>query len=136
VAALEEALFDYLSTALASEVGTRIFPTRSPEGTQLPYVTYQRVSASRIYTHDPFPDDLAWVRARISIACVATTALGSIDVADAVISALSGYDGDMEGLSLGKVDVINEIDAYDPQTKLYRRVVDVFVDYEEVPLAS
>lgn len=133
---LETPLFDYLTTALAAEVDDRIYPKRAPEGSVLPYITYERVSSQRSYTHDPFPDEMAWVRARVSFACVAQTMLGAIDIGEALVEALSGYHGDMEGLDVGKADVLTEFERYDEQTKLYRRIVDVLIDYQDVPVSS
>ena len=130
---LEEALYSYLSDILS--VGTRIFPKRAPEGTVIPYVTYERVSAQRTYTHDPFPE-LPWVRVRVSFACVGQTALESISLGNEVVAALSSYSGDMDGVAIGKSDVVNETDLYDPQSKLYRRVVDVLIDHEELEVTS
>lgn len=134
MAGLEEPLYTYLSDTLS--VTTRVYPKRAPEGSVLPYVTFERVSAQRTYTHDPFDETLAWVRARVSLACVSTSMLASVELAEELVAALSGYQGEMEGLNVGKCDVINELDLYDPQTKVYRRVVDVLIDYEEVLLAS
>ena len=127
---LEAPLFTYLGPELAALVGDRIYPKRSPEGAGLPYVIYERISAVRTYTFDPYPLP-AWVRARMSFTCRAITMLGAIEVGEAVVLALSGFSGMMGSLNIGSARVANEADLYDETSKLYARVVDVFVEYEE-----
>jgi hypothetical protein len=133
---VREALYTYLTGALAAEIGDRVYAGRAPEGTTLPYITYTRVSAVRTYFHQDFADTAPWVRERMSFAVVGITPQAVEDLGDALIGVLSGYRGDMEGVLVGLSDVVNDLDQYDPQTKLYRRVLDVFIDHEEVAVAS
>jgi hypothetical protein len=132
----EEPLYDYLTTVLAAEVGSRVYPKRGAEGTILPYITYERVSAQRTYTYDAFAETTAWINARVSFACIALTMAEAIVVAEALIVALSGYEGDLDGIPIGSANVIGEIDLYDENSRLYRRVVDVSFAYEEVGVSS
>ena len=135
---LESALYDYLSAdpLLSSLVSDRIYPLRLKEGTVLPAIAWQRISAQRTYTHDAFVDTAPWVRARVQIACWSNTALGAIEVGEAVMAALSGYTGDMEGEYIGSSTAELELDDYEPTTRLYRRLVDFFITYEEEPAGS
>lgn len=128
---LEEPLYDYLSTELAPSVSDRVYPLRGPEGAGLPYVTYQRISTVRSYGHDPFGLERAWVQARVQFTVWAAEAQVAIEVAEAVVAALSGYSGPMGSLSVGRADVVFEMDDYQPATKLYRRIVDVLFAYQE-----
>lgn len=132
---LESALYDYLSTdvSVSALVDERIYPFRLPEGCVLPAIAWQRISSSRIYTHDPFEDTAAFVRARVQFSCWAVTPLEAIQIGEAVLLALSGYSGDMSGQLIGASSAELELDEYEQQTKLYRRVVDFFITYEDEP---
>lgn len=136
--ALEQALFTYLSDdpGIASLVGDRIYPVRLPEGCVLPAVAWQRISARRLYTHDSFDDTAAFVQARVQFSCWATTALEAIRIGEALLLALSGYGGDMAGELIGSSMADLELDDYEPQHKLYRRIVDFLIAYEEASLAG
>lgn len=135
---LETALYGYLSNdpGVASLVGDRIYPFRLKEGTVLPAIAWQRISAQRTYTHDLFVEANPWVRARVQVACWSNTPLQAIEVGEAVLSALSGYTGDMEGEYIGSVTAEVERDDYEPTTRLYRRIVDFFITYEDEPAGS
>lgn len=130
---LEEALYTYLQTVptLAALVGTRIYPVRLPEGAALPALVYQRVSAQRTYTHDPFESTMAYVSARVQLTAWAETAAEAIEVGEAAVLGLSGYEGEMGGVLLGSVTVLLELDDYEPESKLYRRITDIAAAYEE-----
>lgn len=130
---LETPLFDYVSTELAALVGDRVYPIRGAEGTELPYITYTRVSAIRSYTHDAFGSDTgrAWVEARIQFNCWAAEMLTAINIGEALVAALSNYSGPMGTINIGRCDILLELDAYEEATKLYRRIVDVVFAHEE-----
>lgn len=128
---LETPVYDRLSTELVTFVSDRILPIRGEEGETLPYISWQRIGGpQRAYSHDPYPAG-AWVRARMQFSCWATTPLEAITIAEALIAALSGYAGPMGSLNIGSADVALEVDAYEGETKLYRRIVDVIFAYEE-----
>lgn len=135
---LEEAVYGYLSgePGVAALVGDRIYPGRVKEGATLPAISYQRISANRTYTYDSFADTSAWVRARVQFNCWSNTPLQAIEVGEAVLLALSGYSGDMSGEYIGQSSAELELDDYDGPTKLYRRVVDFFITYEDEGTAS
>jgi hypothetical protein len=128
---LEEAIVDYLGPELSSLVSDRLVPMRGEEGIGLPYVTYQRISAVRDNDHDPFGTMKAWVSPRIQFTCWDRTMLGAIIVGDAVVEALNGYNGMMGSLSVGYARVVFELDDYQEDVKLYRRIVDVVISHQE-----
>lgn len=131
--ALEKALFDYLTSDPNVEnlVSDRVYPIRVPEGAQLPAVTYARVSANRIYTHDAFEDTNAFVRTRIQINCWSTKADEALEIGEAVMLALSGYEGDMSGTLIGASFVALEMDQYEGESKLFRKTLDFQIMYED-----
>ena len=131
---LEEALFDYLSTdpGISALVNDHVYPVRLPEGAPLPAVSFHRVSAERIYTHEIFSETDAWVRARVQVDCWSQdSAEQAMDVGDAVLAALSGYEGDMSGELIGSSFVVNEFDTYEAPTKIHRRILEFMVAYED-----
>lgn len=134
---LEAPLYAYLEAELDPLLAGGVLPVRGSEGEPLPYVTYQRASAQRSYTHDPFGEERAWVTARISFNCWAAEYLTAVSIGEAIVQALSGFSGPLEDeLSIGRCDVVLEQDLYEESTKLYRRVVDVLFAYEEGVVGS
>jgi hypothetical protein len=140
---LETAIFDYLSEdpGVAALVGDRIYPVRIPPGTNaqptpLPAISFQRISAGRTYTYDSFAETSAWVRARVQFSCWSNSALGAIEVGEAVLLALSGYNGTMSGKYIGASSAELELDDYDAGGKLFRRAIDFFISYEDESAAS
>lgn len=130
---LEEALSAYLiaDDGVSSYVGDRVYPVRLPEGTVLPAIAWQRISSQRAYTYDDFADTNPFVTARVQFACWATTALESIRIGEAILLALSGYEGDMSGQPIGSSFAVTEVDTYESETKLFRRLLDFFISYED-----
>jgi len=133
---LEQALFDYLTAdpTLSGLIGERLFPVTLPQPpaqTKLPAVSYERVSAVRLYTFDTFEDTDAWPRARVSFTCWSNTPREAIVVGEAIMAALSGYEGDMAGAYIGSSFAELELDGYVPSAKLYRRIVDFHIAYED-----
>jgi hypothetical protein len=135
---LEAALFGYLSDdpGIAALVDDRIYPVRLPEGAVLPAIVWQRISAARTYTHDPFDETKAWTQARVQFSCWHWTALGAIELGEAVLTALSGYSGQMEGELIGAAMADFELDDYEAETRLYRRLVDFLISYEDEPVIA
>lgn len=135
---LETALKSYLGAdgPIVALVGDRIYPNRLKEGATLPAIAYHRISANRLYTHDSFENTDAWTTARVQFNCWAKTANEAMTVGEAVLAALSGYDGDMGGELIGSVMAANEIDDYEGATKLHRRILDFFISYEDAVTGS
>lgn len=130
---LEDGLYAYLAgdPAVSAIVGDRIFPNVVPEGTIIPAIRYQRITTSREYTHDPFSETHAWVSATVQIDSWFSSALGAMELGEAVMLALSGFHGDMEGVLIGAVFNIRESDTYDPQKKLHGRSQDYRFTYAD-----
>jgi len=54
-----------------------------------------------------------------------------MELGEAVLLALSGYEGDMAGQPVGASFAILEIDHYESESKVYRRTIDFHILYEE-----
>lgn len=132
-AALEHAIYEYLTadTRVMTAVNTRVYLQRLPEGTTLPAVAYHRVSTERLYTFDSFDDTDPFVRARVQFDCWGRTALEAVEVGEAVMVALSGYDGSLSGEPIQASFVVDEFDDYEASTKFYRKVADMMITYED-----
>lgn len=131
---LAEALFSYLSSdpGVSSIVEDRIYPMRLPEKCQIPALSWQRIDAGRIYVYETYEDTTPVVLPRVQFNCWAYTFDEADALGDAVLLALSGYDGDMSGQLIGSSFAINELDTYEPATKFHRRILDFRLSYEEV----
>ena len=132
---LDEALYSYLSsdTRLTELVSDRIYPVRIAPKSLLPCVVWQPTSAIREYTFDPFEDTSAWVKALVQFSCWSENPKIAFDVGDAVLFALSGYSGDMAGEYIGSSMAELELADYEPDTKLFRRLLDFRISYEDPP---
>jgi hypothetical protein len=131
---LEAALFEYLTesgTNTQAAVDDRVYPLRLPEKCLLPAIAYQRVAASRNYTFDPYEETSAFVTARVQFSCWSNSALEAMNVGEAVLLDLSGYGGDMSGVLVGSSFSELERDDYEPDVKLYRRLLDFAIGYED-----
>ncbi len=130
---IEEGLYSYLSgyAGLTALVGTRIYPLVMPQNVTMPAIRYQRISSSRIYSHDG-PNKLTHPRFQFS--CFAESYATAKAVANQVRFALAGYQGTMGGAGGVTVQfaiVDDEVDLYEDETKLHHVAVDVVVWHEE-----
>ena len=130
---LEDALTTVLAadTAVTTIVSDRIYPVSMPKGTVLPAVTYRRISAQRAYTFDAFDTGSAYVNATVEFSAWSNNAKEAMDVGEALVMALSGYSGDVDGTLVGSSFAELELDDYNGETKLFRRIVDFRIGYED-----
>lgn len=130
---LEEVLSTYLlaDEGVAAMVEDRVYPVKVPEGAKLPCLSWRRVATTRQYTHDPYEATDAWVTARVQFSCWGVTPLDAIKVGEAVMLALSGYEGQMSGQLIGSSNNVQEFDDYVPQQKIYRRLQEFNISYED-----
>lgn len=132
-----DAMYEFLADqpGITAIVDDRIYPHHLPEGAKLPAVTWFRVSAPRVHTYgtDEVPTAGDWVNARIQFDCWETTAKKAATLGDQVVIAFSGYGGDMGGQLQAVSTVEQEIDTFDTPLKIYRRIVEVIVSYQETP---
>lgn len=140
----EIGIYEYLSTdsgvgALVTddEGNCRIYPVRLPEGATLPAISWQRISGDRIYTHDGYADTKPWTTARIQFnAWSNTSEEEAMLLGDAILLALSGYEGDLGGQVVGSSFAVTDRDDYEAQTKIYRRILDFQISYEDDSLGE
>ncbi len=117
---------------IAAIVGTRMFPMQLPQGATLPALTYQTIAGASGITHDG-ASDLG--RHRIQIDCWAPSGNTGyqqvVELAAAVNSAVSGYMGSMGSNPATNGRKINVRDIPEPETKLWRRMVEISLWHKE-----
>ena len=118
---IEERLRDHLAadSGLSGTIGTRIFPLLMPQEPTLPALVYTRISGPRDNTHDG-PSGL--VSTRIQISCWATSYKTAKQTADLVRLALADFE---------KSTLDNELDFYEPDTKLFSVPLDFMILHTE-----
>ena len=122
---IEEGFVTYLTNhpALSALISGRIYPSgRVPDKATLPAVVYQRISAARVYSHSG-ASGLA--NPRFQYDCLAATYDGAVAVGNVLIGACSGFHGSMGQVRVDAAFVDNDMDDYEPDSKIYTRRVDV-----------
>lgn len=111
------------SAPVTALVGTRVYPMMLPQGPTFPAVVYQRIST----VPDMLVDGPGFAPIRMQLSMWATTFGGARTLADAVVTALHGYHGGELRLSR----LINLLDDYEPDTKLFRVIADFRVHHTQ-----
>jgi len=107
MAVIDEALVQILTGdgAVAALVMDRVYPIVTPQGAELPAVVYQRISGPRDETMDG-PSGLASPRYQFS--CIGRGYGEMVAVAEAVRRALDGFRGDVGGVHVDSILMLNE----------------------------
>ena len=111
------------SAPVTALVGTRVYPMMLPQGPTFPAIVYQRIST----VPDMLVDGPGFAPIRMQLSMWATTCDGARTLADAVVTALHGYHGGELRLSR----LINLLDDYEPDTKLFRVIADFRVHHTQ-----
>lgn len=117
-------------SAIASLVGTRVYPTLLPQGPTMPAITYQRISRISVADHLAGPGALA--RPRVQIDSWGSTHDQAEALGEAVRRRLNGYRGPVTGAEdVQRISLETVRDLYDDEVKLHRHSADYFVWHEE-----
>ena len=111
------------SAPVAAMVGTRVYPMMLPQAPTFPAIVYQRIST----VPDMLVEGPGFAPIRMQLSMWATTFGGARTLADAVVTALHGYHGGELRLSR----LINLLDDYEPDTKLFRVIADFRVHHTQ-----
>ena len=106
---------------VAALVGTRVYPVALPQTPTYPAISYQRISTT------PQGGSTTLRVSRYQINCWATSYGGVQSLANAVITAAEEHRDGSETPVIKQTITANVIDDYDPDVKIYRTMVDVFV---------
>lgn len=112
------ALSKGLKSLLDGLASGRVYAMQLPERPEFPAIVYQRISGPRA---GPL-----W-RPRYQLSCWARSYREAEALAEAVTTALHGFNGDIDGVE-GVVLVASDgLDDYEPDTGLYRRILDIYL---------
>lgn len=123
---LEDALYSYLSgyAGLTALVDKRIYPFLAPQGVSAPYCVYSKIGNQRQYSHDGYS---TLQRPRVQISCFAATYVTAHAIAEQIVAAMEAWPDTNADVQV--VFEENEIDDYEPDTKLHHAAVDFFIWY-------
>ncbi|MEW6223194.1 MAG: DUF3168 domain-containing protein [Chloroflexota bacterium] len=119
-------LFAYLSGRTAA--GDRIYPRRMPREPVFPLVLYRRIDTARGLSHTG-PDGLASPRIQLDVWAEDPDQADA--VADELRVLLNGYRGAMGDVPVGLSRVVADLDDDEPNTGLYRRILDAEITHRE-----
>lgn len=88
-------------------VGARIYPVAAAQTAQRPYVTYQRIATTRIYTHD---GDLHAPDCLIQYDVWADSYEQVKAAASAIVRVLSGFQGSVDGVAIDQILLTDDMD--------------------------
>lgn len=130
---IETALYTYLKgyAGLNALVSTRIYPREMPQSPTLPAVVHQDVSTEEVHAMGTDPGILS---PTYQFACWAATAAGAKAVARQIRLAFRNYSGIMGGaggVTVHHAEPGNEFSDRDPQTELFRTLIEVKITYQE-----
>jgi len=105
-----KAVYNILSNAsgVTNLIGTRIFPSIAPQGTQHPYSTYRVTNTEMVDTKaNVIPRELP----QVQIDVFARSREDAENIAAAIRSALHGYTGTVQGIKIVDTRIINQNDG-------------------------
>lgn len=102
------------TAGLTALIGTRVYLEQLPQGATLPCLTYQRISTSRVLTHDTSGSS-GTAYPRFQFDAWATTYGSAKAIADALRAALNGFKGT---ITSGADSVVVQASLVDSETSL------------------
>lgn len=129
----EEALFTHLCNAAGVKaiVQDRVFPLMIPQNISLPVVTYQKISGERLHY---LQGDTGYTVPVFQISARAETYAQCKALAEEIRLCLQNFTGQMggtDGLEIGAVLMLGEIEGYEPDTGGWYSHMDFQFHYEE-----
>lgn len=117
---LEEALQAYVvaDESISAVIASRMYPVFAPESAASPYLVYRVLSTQREYT---MSGPTGTAQPTIKITCWADTYPAAKALARLVRSRLDGYRGTMGGISVRRIFLNDESDAFEPSPELLQR---------------
>lgn len=116
-------------------VSTRVYPVVVPQGSSLPYISYQRVASRHVHSMDGVA---GLAETTIQIDCYASTYSGGKALGEAVRLALDGYTGTpvgggtvIGGILLDGINDAPETPQTGGETIVHRVSMDFVIWYEE-----
>lgn len=120
------------NSGLSALISSRVYPIRLPQGTTLPAICYQDISAAFTQAHG---EKSALPRPRFQFTIYSETVEVANSVGAALKACIDGYKGNMgTGAYITKVEACllkNELSNDDPETGVYLRYQDYVIQYKE-----
>ena len=111
---IESDLYTHLKddAGVSALVGVKIYPMKAPQNVTSPYISYQVINdnGNQCMSGEVYQNDT-----RFQIDCWSTKYSEVKAIKEAVISALIGFKSS---------NSISNMDDYEPDTKLYRQLID------------
>ena len=119
-----KALYTYLQTQadLTALVSTRMYPVRLPQKPTLPALVITKIAKPREYSHS---GDSNLANPTYQFDCWAKTHQDAVALQAKLDLALTAFKGTMGDTDVGGTFITNVIDDEEPDTALYRQIVDV-----------
>ncbi|NCQ29161.1 MAG: DUF3168 domain-containing protein [Armatimonadetes bacterium] len=108
-----------LFALLGGTFGGRLYPSVAPYGVTSPYAVYSRITSVEDISLDTNGGTGNAKNTRLQIDIWALTHLECIDKAEAVKTLLNGWSTENT--------ILSEQDDYEPDTKLYRVIIDISI---------
>jgi hypothetical protein len=122
-------IYAFLSTELGH---TRVYPLTLPQGATLPAITYQVVSEIPLNSHSTAQLHPTWTadrdgQTRVQLSVYARNYVEAEQVMAELKAAVTGFRGQWGDVEVHSALPDIGLDDYEPETKLWRRIVDVMV---------
>jgi hypothetical protein len=126
---IEQAIYNLLSgdATIAALVGTKISPVKKKQDSDLPAITFRRVTTGR------FPAmsvDASVVKARFQVDCWAGTYPVAVQLKNAVKAVMKRWRT-TTGITVQDTFMDGEIDFYEEDTKQFHIAIDFEINYNE-----
>ena len=127
---IEDAVFNRLDghAGLTALVVSRIYPVQAPQNPTTPYVTYQRISTTRVSL---IGTDTDIARPRFQVSAWSDGRDEAVSVSAQIRSALQRYAGTNSSIVILDSYMENEVDFYEPETGLYQVAIDFLIWHRE-----
>lgn len=126
---IEQAIYNLLSgnASVAALVGTKISPVKKKQDTDLPAITYRRVTTTRFSAMDV---DAVVVTGRFQVDCWAGSYPVVVQLKNAVKAAMKRWRT-TTSITVQDTFMLSEIDFYEEDTKQYHIAIDFEINYNE-----
>ena len=126
-------IYSGLKTAIGANVtgySNKVYPLIAPEGTALPYATYQQLFTERIKTHDGYNKEGSM---NYQFNFYSSTFIASKTAASQFIEYFKNFRGALGTDNIQDVEVLNEFDDMDyvGSVARYRTIVEIKFHYNE-----
>lgn len=112
-------------TGTAALVATRVYPVIAPQDAVYPCVVYQRVSGTEQRGSTSMRE------ARYQVSAWAESFAGAQALATQIRAALEEWSVYGGGVFVRMARIVNEIDDWEPDERLYRTIIDVILTIDE-----